>query len=245
MVGAHPDDETVFFGGTTALLTGQGTQVHLLCATRGEGGELGEPPVCDRAELGTVREHELRCAAQQLGMISVTLLGYVDPLVGPDEELYPFQANLDQLAQQIRSVIRQVGAELVITHGSDGEYGHPAHQLVHQATRLAVKQSSYNLLFYTFAAKVPGIEDHTWNESEPAHLVLDVRPWLDAKEAATLCHRSQHALFTRRRKAKTIREILRTNESFHRHVPAVEDGYPQDPFADLLRAAGAWTPGVG
>jgi LmbE family N-acetylglucosaminyl deacetylase len=245
VVGAHPDDETVFVGGTTALLTGQGVQVHLLCATRGEGGELGEPPVCERAELGAVREGELFCAARQLGMTSVTLLEYVDPLVGPDEELYPFEADVDQLAYQIRSVIRQTGADLVITHGSDGEYGHPAHQLLHQATRLAIRQSSQSPLFYTFAAKVPGIEDHIWNDSEPAHLVLDVRPWLDTKEAAALCHKTQHALFKRRRKAKTIREILRTNESFHRHLPLVENGYPQDPFADLLRAAGAWIPGVG
>jgi LmbE family N-acetylglucosaminyl deacetylase len=245
VVGAHPDDETMLVGGTIALLTSQGIQVHLLCATRGEGGELGDPPVCERAELGAVRERELRCAAQQLGLAGVTLLGYVDPLVGSDEELYPFKADFDQLAHEIRSAIRQVGADLVITHGSDGEYGHPAHQLLHQATRLAVKHSSQMPLFYTFAAKVPSIEDHIWNDSEPAHLALDVRPWLDTKEAAALCHKTQHTLFKRRRKAKTVREILRTTESFHRHLPPVGNGYPQDPFADLLRAAGAWMPGIG
>ncbi len=42
---AHPDDETMLCGGTLALLARAGARVHLLIATRGEGGENGEPPV--------------------------------------------------------------------------------------------------------------------------------------------------------------------------------------------------------
>jgi LmbE family N-acetylglucosaminyl deacetylase len=148
------------------------------------------------------------------------------------------------LVGQIRGAIRSAEADVVLTHGRDGEYGHPAHQLLHRATYQGVRHSTRSPLFYTFAASVPGIEDHIWNESDPAHLALDVRPWLDAKEAAALCHITQHALFRRRRKAETVREVLRTVESFHRHLPPVEEGYPQDPFADLLRAAGAWMPAV-
>lgn len=242
VIGAHPDDETMLTGGTLALLSSQGIDVHILCATRGEGGELGDPPVCERSEVSVVRERELRCAAEQLGAASVRLLDYIDPLIGPDEELYPFEADFDTLAGQLRSAIRDVRADMVLTHGRDGEYGHPAHQLLHQATRFAVRYASRAPLFYTFAAKVPGIEDHIWNESEPAHLALDVRPWLDAKEAAAQCHVTQHALFKRRRNAETIREVLRTTESFYRHHPPVNEGYPQDLFADLLRAAGAWMP---
>lgn len=64
---AHPDDETVFAGGTLALLAGGEADVRVLCATRGEGGEMGEPPICLRAELGPKREGELRCAARALG----------------------------------------------------------------------------------------------------------------------------------------------------------------------------------
>ncbi|HLV35170.1 MAG TPA: PIG-L family deacetylase, partial [Spirillospora sp.] len=65
---AHPDDETVLAGGMIALMTQQNIRVHVVGATRGEGGELGEPPVvADRADLGAVREAELRCAVKQLG----------------------------------------------------------------------------------------------------------------------------------------------------------------------------------
>jgi LmbE family N-acetylglucosaminyl deacetylase len=40
---AHPDDETMLCGGTLALLSKAGIEIHLVCATRGEGGECGEP----------------------------------------------------------------------------------------------------------------------------------------------------------------------------------------------------------
>jgi LmbE family N-acetylglucosaminyl deacetylase len=245
VIGAHPDDETMLTGGTLALLAGQGMAVHLVCATRGEGGELGEPPVAVRAEIGPAREAEMRCAAEALGAASVGFLGYVDPLIGPDDELFAFEADLTTLAAQIRAMIRDTGADVLLTHGRDGEYGHPAHRLVHEAVMLAARHSADPPLVYSFAAEVPGIEDHLWNVSDPAHLALDVRPWLDAKEAAALCHISQHALFLRNHPGESIRGALRTTESFHRHLPPVEAGAPQDDFADLLRAAGAWTPDVG
>jgi LmbE family N-acetylglucosaminyl deacetylase len=242
MVGAHPDDETMLTGGILALLSAQGVGVHILCTTRGEGGEMGEPPVCERSELGAIREQELYCAAEQLGATSVYILDYVDPLVGPDEELFPFEADFDTLVGEIRRVIHQVEAEVVLAHGSDGEYGHPAHQLVHEAARAAVEQEGGGVLFYSFAAKVPGIDDHIWNDSNPAHLAVDISPWLDAKAGAARCHVSQHALFKRHHPGETFEELVRGIEAVHRHLPPVEGGSPRDAFADLLLSAGAWIP---
>jgi LmbE family N-acetylglucosaminyl deacetylase len=242
VIGAHPDDETMLTGGTLAFLSSQGVQVHLLCATRGEGGEMGEPPVCERPELGAVREQELRCAGQALGLASIQFLGYVDPPAGPDDQLYPFEADFNTLKREIQAAIQHVGTEVVLSHGSDGEYGHPAHQLVHRAVRAAVEDMGDSVYFYSFAARVPNIEDRIWNKHDVAHLALDIRPWLDAKEAAALCHVTQHGMFRRRHPDKAIRDVLRPIESFHRHLPAVSEIPPHDPFADLLQAAGAWTP---
>jgi LmbE family N-acetylglucosaminyl deacetylase len=242
MVGAHPDDETMLTGGILALLSANDVCVHILCATRGEGGELGEPPVCERVNLGAVREQELYCAADQLGATSVYLLDYVDPLVGPEEELYPFEADFDTLVGEIRRVIRQVEAEVVLAHGTDGEYGHPAHRLVHEAVKAAVEQEDGGVLFYSFAAKVPGIEDHILNDSNPAHLAVDIQPWVDAKAAAARCHVSQHALFARHHPDETFEQLVRGIEAVHRHLPPFEGDVPHDAFADLLLAAGAWVP---
>ena len=37
---AHPDDETFGTGGRVALYVHQGVAVHLVCASRGEVGEM-------------------------------------------------------------------------------------------------------------------------------------------------------------------------------------------------------------
>jgi len=224
---AHPDDETMLCGGTLAALAGHGFEIQVLCATRGEGGELGEPPLGTRRELGRIREGEMHCACQALGVGSVAFLDYIDPLVGPDNSLYPYTDDESGLVARIVDHIRRLRPEMLLTHGGDGDYGHPAHVLTHRAVQQAFVQSQNSGsgpdYLYTFCAAVPGLEDHIFNLSEPAHLVLELEDtaWLDAKEAAALCHRTQHGLFKRRKNAETVREILRRVESLHRHHPGV------------------------
>ena len=193
-VFAHPDDETIMAGGTLAMLHQSAIPTHLVIATRGEGGEAGDPPVVtDRRELGALREAELRCAMDSLGVTSLSLLGYVDPDVGPENTLSPFEADFDTLVGQIVEAIEAHRADVVIAHGPDGEYGHPAHKLVHRATAAAVARCAPDLAFYTVMARPPapiaGDDDHLWNASRLAHFWLDISPWADAKIAAMECHR--------------------------------------------------------
>lgn len=235
---AHPDDETMLCGGTLAALARRGLEVHVLCATRGEGGELGEPALCTRDALGRVREAEMRCACRALGVSQVSFLDYADPVVGPDNGLFPFTEDEDRLRDQLLELMRRLRPEVLFTHGRDGEYGHPAHKLLHRVTWAAFQQlrlaDGGPSHFYTIAAAVPGIEDHLFNPSEPAHLVYELEgtPWLDIKEAAALCHATQHALFKRRKKAETVREVLRRVESLHRYWP------PEGPDTPELVDAG-------
>jgi LmbE family N-acetylglucosaminyl deacetylase len=240
---AHPDDETVLAGGITAMLTRCGIPVHIVCCTRGEGGEMGDPPVVQKQELlGKAREAELLCAAQALGA-SVQILDYVDPLIGPDDVLSAFEHDPDTLALEFLEIARHRQADLILTHGHDGEYGHPAHQAVNYAVMRAFPRMMPDTLIYTVAALVPDIEDRLWNKSEPAHYALDIRPWGAAKLAAMECHVSQHALFKRRKKLEAVRDALRTVESVRRQHPPVRDPEPpEDEFASLLRTVGAWSP---
>jgi LmbE family N-acetylglucosaminyl deacetylase len=237
---AHPDDETMLVGGSLALLAHKGFSVHYLSATRGEGGELGEPPICTRQELGDVREQELVCAVQALGGRSLTFLGYVDPTVGPGEQLFPYTENLTMLAGQVAASIRQFQPLAVFTHGSNGEYGHPAHLLTYAAARIAVESfSAAAPMLYTVMADFP---DHPRkrlaNRSDPAHLVVDVTSCLPQKEKAALCHRTQHALFVRRRAQElgrlvTVPEVLMSVESLRRQLPITEV-QPDDPITQVL-----------
>lgn len=241
---AHPDDEAMLAGGTLALLAQSGAEVHYLCATRGEGGELGEPPLCDRADLGLVRQQELACAVESLHGSSLGFLDYVDPLVGPDDQLFPYANDIRLLAGQVAAHIQQHQADIVITHGSNGEYGHPAHILSHQAARLAVESmTAPRPILYTVAAIFP---DHPRprlaNKDDPATLILDIRDVLKQKESSALCHRTQHALFVRRPSQEVGRqlrvpEVLMQVESLHCTYPVV-NGKPDDP---LVQALAPWS----
>lgn len=73
---AHPDDE-IFCAGLLAQLAALDIPVHLACLTRGEGGT---PPASlpERRALADLREHELRCSAQVLGIRTLSFLDYRD-----------------------------------------------------------------------------------------------------------------------------------------------------------------------
>ncbi len=238
---AHPDDETILCGGTLALLARAGAEVHYLCATRGEGGELGEPPLCERAELGAVRAAELECAVEALGGASLTFLDYVDPVVGEDGKLHPYTTDLDALAAQLLAHIGRLNAAVVLTHGSDGEYGHPAHWVTHQAARRMIDAlGDAAPLLYTFSASFPRHpRPRLANPDDPAHIVLDIAPAFEQKVAAARCHRTQNALFVRRSSQKagrplSIPEVLMKLEGLHRVHPPLTGDAPQDALAALL-----------
>lgn len=232
---AHPDDETVFLGGTLAYLASAGAEVHYLCATRGEGGELGDPPICERAQLGQAREEELRCAVASLGGAGLEFLGFKDPEVGPEGELYAFSASLDDVVNQLCPVLERIQPEIILTHGPDGEYGHPAHVQAHQALQGALERLSY----VPRAVYAPAWLSRETGEFNPAPgILVDIRPWISRKIAAMQCHRSQHSLFTRHGSARagrpvTLPEMVRNQEALCRVLP--HEMIDADPLDDLLR----------
>jgi LmbE family N-acetylglucosaminyl deacetylase len=241
-VVAHPDDEARLCGGTLALLAARGVRVHVLCVTRGEGGELGEPPLATRETLGAVREQEMVCAVHELGGRSLTFLDYVDPLVGADNQLHAPDLDVTMLAAHILNSAVQARARVVLAHGRNGEYGHPAHVLVYQAALAAVaSRSDPDWLLYTFAASFPdNPRPRLANADDRAHFVVDVSAVIERKVAAALCHRTQHALFVRRRtqelgRAVTVEEVVaqETREALRRQWPPAH-GTPDDVLGHML-----------
>lgn len=242
---AHPDDETMACGATLALAA-RSANLSILCATRGEGGENGDPPLCTREELGTVRSEELRRAVKALGASELEFLNYVDPTIGPDNTLYPFTKDEELLAQQVADAVRRTQADVLLSHGANGEYGHPAHIMCHRSAVHAIEILGKEApLFYVVQGGYPDMSQPRFgNHDNPAHLILDLEPYRGAKTSAAMCHRTQHDLFIRHGSLEagrpvTVPEVIVMIESVHRIHPAAAPQTPiSDAFADLLRASG-------
>jgi LmbE family N-acetylglucosaminyl deacetylase len=143
---AHPDDESFGMGGTLALYARRGCDVYLVCATGGEAGDVDPQFMQGFDSVASRRASELRCAAQQLGLKEVYLLGYRDSgMPGMEANQDPdAQVNhsVDEVAARVVSYIRRLRADLVLTFDPIGGYRHPDHIHIHQATVLAFKNAA-------------------------------------------------------------------------------------------------------
>lgn len=137
-VFAHPDDESAATGGTLAHYARQGNQVRLVCATRGEIGEISDPNLATQANLGEVREQELRDAATALGIAELTLLDYRDSgMAGTSDNEHPnalANAAADDVVSALVGIIRESRPSVVVTFDPFGGYGHPDHIAIHHHT---------------------------------------------------------------------------------------------------------------
>jgi len=131
-VTAHPDDESLGFGGTLARYAAEGVDVSLVVATRGERGRFGDgsAPHPGPEELGRIREGEVREAARALGIGEVRFLGYRD-------------AELDaappaEAAARVAACLRELEPDVVVTFDPFGVYGHPDHIAISQQTLAGV-----------------------------------------------------------------------------------------------------------
>jgi len=127
---AHPDDESLGFGGTLAKYAAEGVEAYLVTATRGERGRFGSlGKAGDPVEVGRVREAELRAAAVVLGIREVSLLNYPDGAVD--------QVDAATAIRAVVSHIRRIQPDVVVTFGPEGAYGHPDHIAISQFTTAA------------------------------------------------------------------------------------------------------------
>jgi LmbE family N-acetylglucosaminyl deacetylase len=124
---AHPDDEVLLTGGTLARLAAEGhrTVVVVACC-----GGLGADP--------ETRLAELRASAAWLGVARVVHLGYADS--GHGAVLYPdppgqvrfARADPDEAAAKLAALLREEGADLLLSYDPQGHYGHRDHVMVYR-----------------------------------------------------------------------------------------------------------------
>jgi N-acetyl-1-D-myo-inositol-2-amino-2-deoxy-alpha-D-glucopyranoside deacetylase len=135
---AHPDDESFGMGGTLALYARHGASVYLVCATRGEAGDVDPQYLRGFDSIGERREAELRCAAEKLGLSEVFFLDYRDSgMPGSPDNGHPqalASAPQDEVAGIVVHYIRKLRPQVVLTFDPIGGYKHPDHIAIHKAT---------------------------------------------------------------------------------------------------------------
>ncbi|MFF1707583.1 N-acetyl-1-D-myo-inositol-2-amino-2-deoxy-alpha-D-glucopyranoside deacetylase [Streptomyces sp. NPDC058252] len=152
LVHAHPDDESINNGATMAKYVAEGAQVTLVTCTLGEEGEVIPPELGHLAPdreggLGPHRIGELAAAMKELGVTDHRFLGgpgrFRDSgMMGVEQNHRTgafWSADLDEAAEHLVEVIREVRPHVLVTYDPDGGYGHPDHIQAHRVAMRAAE----------------------------------------------------------------------------------------------------------
>jgi len=182
-VFAHPDDESFICGGTLAKYAGEGVEITLVSATRGEmGRRMGNPPYLNRETMGAARERELRQACEVLGIRQLRFLDIRDKTVE--------FTDMEALTDRVAGLIAEIGPDVVLTfHERYG--GHPDHCAIGKATTAAWRRTGGGspLYFITFGDAMAHPERYGLTRRDVVRVDVDAQR--EAKLAAFRAHRCQ------------------------------------------------------
>lgn len=137
---AHPDDEGTVTGAFLQYSM-SGVETGLICATRGEVGEISDPALATPENLGEVREGEMRAAVEVIGVRTLKFLDYRDSgMAGTPENLDPrafVQASAADVVGKLVAILREFRPQVVVTFDETGGYGHPDHIAIYRHTTSA------------------------------------------------------------------------------------------------------------
>lgn len=132
---AHPDDETFGVGATMARYAAKGMPVTMVCATRGEVGEIAPGTGATPENLMLYRAQELVDAMAILGVHDVRFMGFRDSgMQGTEENEDPrayMRAHSDAAIHMLVRLIRELKPSVIVTWDKSGGYGHPDHVASH------------------------------------------------------------------------------------------------------------------
>jgi N-acetyl-1-D-myo-inositol-2-amino-2-deoxy-alpha-D-glucopyranoside deacetylase len=196
LVHAHPDDESIGTGATMARYAAEGAHVTLVTCTLGELGEIIPPSLAhlaggDGARLGEYRIGELNAACAALGVTDHRFLGgpgrWRDSgmmgTAGNDDPRCFWRAGLDEAADALLDVIREVRPQVLVTYDANGFYGHPDHIQAHRVARRAFDRAGGHGLAKFYATAAP--------DSDRVTTEVDATAYFGRKLAAMRAHATQ------------------------------------------------------
>jgi LmbE family N-acetylglucosaminyl deacetylase len=213
VVVAHPDDETFGTGSVLLHAAAAGMETTVVCATRGEAGEVTPGSGVDATALAAVREGELRRAAAMLGVTRVEVLDFHDSdMSGDAGPATLVGADQDDVRDAVRALLEDVRPDVVVT--LDAGDGHRDHAAIRDATLAAVDAAglaSTRVYLHCLPTSIMDrwVEHMASTDSSWAHLelgalgtpdeqvtmVIDTRGFLAERVAAMAQHRSQRSPF--------------------------------------------------
>jgi len=193
---AHPDDEASV-SAVLAKYAAAGVQVYLAVATDGRLGVTQHAGIAAGDGLAAVRDQELQCAAQRLGLQAPIRFGLHDQL-RMTEGLDAFNQQMFELRAQVRKLFEALQPDAVITWGPSGWTGHPDHRMVGAVVTEVFQSQRWerpSQLYY------PGIPTGAVPASDPfptvderflSHRISIGERDREAAKQSWLCHRSQY-----------------------------------------------------
>ncbi|MGQ0616508.1 MAG: PIG-L family deacetylase [Acidimicrobiia bacterium] len=217
---AHPDDECIQTGGVMRKAADEGHRVVLVVATKGEHGEVADGFLDPDETLEKRRVAETHAAADILGAERVEFLGYLDSgMIGTPTNELPgsfWQADVEEAAEKLAVILRDVEADVLTVYDDHGGYGHPDHIQVHRVGLRAAELAGTRRVFqvtvnrdevreFVERLREGGVDLSEFDDGAPDVLEdpdfgkpaveltarVDVTPWADAKRRAMQAHASQ------------------------------------------------------
>jgi LmbE family N-acetylglucosaminyl deacetylase len=218
---AHPDDEVLLTGGTIAKLAAEHHRVIIVVASDGE------------VRTGTGRRlEEFRASAALLGAEKAVHLGYADSGHGPVLFDDPpgrtrfVRAEVDEAAGKLAALLRDEGADLLLSYDPQGFNGHRDHVRVHQVGAQAAEMAGVRvveatvprelilrftqlllLLGLVVRYRLDEVRGYGTPQSAITHRI-DVRRYAAQKRSALAAHRTP--VFGKGRGARALRALIRS-----------------------------------
>lgn len=233
-VFAHPDDESFGPGGTLAKYARQNTEIHLLCVTRGESGEIKRQKILDKfvqkgqgqKDIATIREKELLESAKVLGIEKVEFLNYLDGEISNNK--------YHEIAKKISSKIKLFKPEVILTFENLGVSGHLDHIAVSLITTFVfTKQKIAKKLYYYCIPKWRARLFHKYfiyfpegYGEEQITTVIDCKNVWKVKTKAMRKHQSQ---------IHDVEKILRKTNGYPKEEYFISFKRPEDINGDIFK----------
>jgi LmbE family N-acetylglucosaminyl deacetylase len=136
ILAPHPDDESIGCGGTIALYSSKGIDVHLAVISSGENIALEYSKDID---IAAVRRRELEVSSQILGIKNVYFLGF------PDGQL---ALNKEGIEEKLKEIIDKINPDIIF---APCPFEHHAdHRAVSEAAiSFLIKGCAFKVAFYS------------------------------------------------------------------------------------------------